>query len=339
MKKHIFLPSISILFIALNSPSWADAPAVPADVSGVVDARKSMPSPRVGGRYNNRDKFKIFDVNADKKLSFEEFYQGKEKMELNRSQKELDEMMQQCDKNNDGVILKSELPDEEALIKAMEGRGYDENPKLKYCMFPKDAHEFMDDNGDGSVTKEEISSTILSGRRPSKKTQKKHVKRRFKAEAKRRTKEFSSCDANGDQLLTLRESFSMKCSLSLFTEQFDAYDINLDSYLTIEEISAEVEPIRYRPEPSDEQIAARAKMPPLVRLETSMFECDTNEDGLLGKNETITKNCEQDLAFFDRVDDNLDGYISHDELERMRMKKDFDRKDKNNNGFLDVKEL
>ena len=76
-----------------------------------------------------------------------------------------------------------------------------------------------------------------------------------------------------------------------------------------------------------------------MRLETAMYECDTDEDGRLGKHETIEANCKQDMLFFDQVDHNQDGYVSDKELQRQRMKKQFDRMDKNKDGVLDRSEF
>ncbi len=289
---------------------------------------------------------KVMDKDGDSKISFDEFYDFQEQQKKQRAEKEVKRMMSQCDKNKDGSISKDELASEDEVEKYLDPIAYDDfdeservNALNKRCMFPLEAMEFLDIDGNGSVSREEMLQANSQGRRPSKKMERKLEKRMQKREAKRKRKEFSSCDTNGDQLLSLREIVSMKCTIHMFTEQFDAYDKNKDQLLTIDEITANIKPVEFRPPGMPSEAERRKKMPPLMRLETSMYECDKDEDGRLGKNETIEAQCEQDMLYFDTVDHNQDGYVSQDELQRMRMKKRFDRLDKNKNGFLEKAEF
>jgi Ca2+-binding EF-hand superfamily protein len=301
---------------------------------------KSMLAPTLN------DSFKKMDKNGDSKVSFDEYYDFDELQKKQRAKKEIKRMMSQCDKNGDGSISKDELTSEGDMEKYLDPVAYDdfdESERLKQlnqrCMFPQEAMDFLDMDGNGSVSREEMAQMIMQDRRPSKKMERKLEKRMQKREAKRKRKEFSSCDKNADQLLSLREVVSMKCSLHLFTEQFDAYDKNKDQLLTVEELTTEIKPVEFRPPGMPSEAELRKKMSPLMRLESAMYECDKDEDGRLGKNETIDARCEQDMVYFDTVDHDQDGYISQNEIQRMRMKKRFTRMDKNKNGFLDAGEM
>jgi len=303
-----------------------------------VESKTSMMRPNV------KNNFKTIDANSDNKISLDELFKYQEKQKNDRAEKEISKMLSQCDKNKDGMISKNELTKEKDMAMMMDQVDiYDEDAMEKrmkqQCMFPEEAMDFLDENGDGSVTREEMLLTMHSGRRPSKKVEKKREQKMQKREAKRKGKQFIVCDTNTDSVLSLREVVSMKCGMHMFTEEFDKRDIDKSDYLSLEELTAYMKPMRYRApgEPSDAE--RRKKMPPLMRLETALYECDADEDGRLGKHETIDANCEQDMPFFDSVDHNQDGYISADELQRQRMKKQFDRMDKNKDGELDRSEF
>lgn len=364
MNKHVFtsknhLLRISLLALAISSTALADQPAgadkntsqnkkatkVDAVIAMPVDAIPvgGVPAPvTLGGVYD--DSFKSTDLNHDGKISFEELEEFKQLKSQARAKKEANRLLKGCDKNKDGMISLSELPSEEEMTLGMDEIAFLDNAKSMEnimslrCMFPKEILEIMDFNEDGVITMEEMMQGVSSDRPPNKKVEKKMQKKMQSREAKRRKKEFAKCDANADEILTLREAFSMKCSLHLYTEQFDAYDINSDSVLTIDELAKEIKPLRFEAPVDPEFLKRRKKMPPLSRLQTAMYECDKDEDGRLSKSETVGARCEQDLAYFDRVDHNLDGYVTNKEIDRMRSKQSFDRMDKNKNGFLEPKE-
>jgi len=288
--------------------------------------------------------FKQVDANSDNKISFDELFQFQEKQKNDRAEKEMNKILTQCDKNKDGMISKNELTKDKDMETMMNQVDiYDEEAMEKrmnqQCMFPEEAMDFIDENGDGSVTREEMMQTMHSGRRQNKKSERKMEQKMQKREAKRKEKQFTVCDTNVDSVLSLREVVSMKCGMHMFTEEFDKRDVDKNNHLSIEELTALIKPIKYRAPGEPSEAERRKKMPPLVRLETSMYECDADEDGRLGKNETIEANCEQDMPFFDSVDHNQDGYVSTDEIQRQRMKKHFDRMDKNKDGELDRSEF
>lgn len=336
--------SIAVLSITFGVNSYAEnkkdvevALAKAEQSAPAVDAKTSMMRPSAKNNFNK------VDTNSDNKISLDELFQYQEKQKNERAEKEISKMLSQCDKNKDGMISKNELTKEKDMEMMNQVDIYDEEAMEKrmnqQCMFPEEAMDFLDENGDGSVTREEMLLTMHSGRRPSKKVEQKREQKMQKREAKRKGKQFIVCDANTDSVLSLREVVSMKCGMHMFTEEFDKRDIDKSNYLSLEELTAYMKPMRYRGpgEPSDAE--RRKRMPPLVRLESAMYECDADEDGRLGKNETIEANCEQDMPFFDRVDHNQDSYISADELQRHRIKKQFDRMDKNKDGELDRSEF
>lgn len=346
MKKISLLGLISLLapFTLNTTISYADGPNTITAINApepppIAIQAKTMPAPTAKGVFKNRDK------NGNGKISFEEFYQFDKLQNKQRAEKEIKRMMSQCDKNNDGIISKDELTSEDDMEKYLDPIAYDDfdeserfNKLNKRCMFPQEAMDFLDVDGNGSVSREEMMLSV-SNKRPSKKMERKLENRMQAREAKRKKKEFTTCDSNADQLLSLREIVSMKCSIHLFTEQFDAHDTNKDDYLSVEELTAKIKEIKFKRPGLPSEAERRKKMPPLMRLESSLYECDKDEDGRLSKNETIEAQCEQDMVYFDTVDHNQDGYVSQEELQRMRLKERFDRMDKNNNGFLEKAEF
>ncbi len=340
----LVLMGLLLPFILSTTISYADEPNATAtkvpEPPSIATQAKTIPGVIA------TDPFKEMDKNGDAKISFEEFFQFEQLQKKQRAEKEIKRIMSQCDKNKDGSISKEELASEDEMEKYLDPVAYDDfeeserfNVLNKRCMFPREAMDFLDIDGNGSVSHEEMLQANSQDRRPSKKMEQKLEKRMQKREAKRKRKEFSTCDTNGDQLLSLREIVSMKCTIHMFTEQFDAYDKNKDQLLTLDEITADLKPLEFRPPGMPSKAELRKKMSPLMRLESSMYDCDKDGDGRLGKNETIEAECEQDMVFFDSVDYDQDGYISQEELQRVRMKKDFDRLDKNKNGFLEKEEF
>jgi len=339
-KIGMFISVVPLVTLVLNTTVTYAEKTVAQNIS------ENAPPAATHIAHPSNDRLKKMDKNGDAKISFDEFYQFEELQKKQRAEEEIKRMMSQCDKNNDGSISKNELTSEEDMEKYLDPVGYDDFEESerfkalnKRCMFPQEAMDFLDIDGNGSVSREEMMQSISNERPPSKKMERKLEKRMQKREAKRKRKEFSSCDTNADQLLSLREIVSMKCSIHLYTEQFDAHDTNKDDYLSVEELTAQIKPVKFKPPGMPSEAERRKKMPPLMRLESSMYDCDKDEDGRLGKNETIEAQCEQDMVFFDSVDHNQDGYVSQDEIQRMRMKKRFDRMDKNKNGFLEKAEL
>jgi len=351
MNKHIFTlrhyPFAVVLLSSLlmSSSVFSDQNEKASNVNAAIATQvEHIPPPipvMLGKMYD--DSFKSVDLNKDGKISFDENLEFKKQKKQARDKKEIDRLMKGCDKNQDGMITTNELPSEDQMRVQIDEIDPTEVKDLgtllsSRCMFPKEILEMMDLNEDGVLTREELLQGIASDRAPNKKIEKKMQKKMLSREAKRRKKEFSKCDTNSDEILTLREAFSMRCSLHLYTEQFDAYDTNNDSILTIDELAKVVKPVEFKPVEDPGYLERIKNMPPLSRLQTAMYECDKDEDGRLSKSETVGARCEQDEVYFDKVDHDLDGYISSEEIDRMRRKKEFDRKDKNKDGFLDVKE-
>lgn len=303
-----------------------------------VEVKTSMMRPET------KNSFKLVDTNADNKISFDELFAYQEKQKKERLEKEINRLMSQCDKNKDGIISANELPKEKDMDAMMNNIDiYDEEAMEKQikqrCMFPSEAMEFLDEDGDGEITRAEMMQTMHSQRRPNKKQQHKMEQKMQKQDVKRKEKQFADCDINTDSVLSLREVVSMKCGMHMYTEEFDKRDSDKNEHLSIEELTVYMKPIRFSPPGMPSDAERRKKMPPLMRLETSMFACDEDEDGRLAKNETIKPNCEQDMLFFDKVDYNQDGYVGIEEIQRQRMKKHFDRMDKNKDGALDRSEF
>ena len=279
--------------------------------------------------------FKLFDSNGDNTITFDEYIKGKELKERKRSEKEFTKVFLECDKNKDGMLSLDELPAEDEMFLDVGVEQYEKN----LCKFPKEAMEVVDQNGDKMVSREEVLDTISNSRHPNKKVEDKLEKKALKRAAQGRIKNYTRCDTDSDTLLSMREAFSMKCNLTLFTEQFDAYDSNLDGFLSIEELGAEVKSVPYRTGFDSKMLETRKKMPPLLQLESSMYECDKDSDGRFSKSEAVGVQCEQDMVYFDRVDNNQNGYITQEELDRMRSRKTFDRMDKDKDGVLNLSEF
>lgn len=302
-----------------------------------------LPTPPTPISKQKTDTFKIADNNSDGKISFDEFLKFEAFKNKERDNKQTDQLIKGCDKNKDGMISVNELVAEDDLQKQMETYEFVEPENLEAmlssrCMLPKEMLEMMDDNEDGVITREELMLSSSGNRPSSKKREKKMQKKMLTREANQRKKSFSKCDANSDEILTLREAVSMHCYLGMNTEQFDAYDTDGDSIITIDELAKEIKRVEYRPVDDPKMIERRRKMPPFERMQSAFYECDKDEDGQFSKAEAIGAKCEQDLAYFDTVDHNLDGYISNKEMQRIRLKKSFDRMDKNKDGTLDSKE-
>lgn len=296
------------------------------------DAKLVSQLPISGGNIGNNS-FKMVDVNNNGKITFKEFQDYNELVKQENGKRDADQLIKRCDKDKDGMISLSELPTEETMNDRVK------NSDLSFhCMLPKEILELMDLNEDGLLTLEEAKKGLSSNHQPNKKVKKKLQKKMLSKEATRRKKEFSHCDTNFDEILTLREAMSKNCSLHLYTEQFDAYDTNSDLILTLEEIAKEAHQVKATQSENSKLIERRKNMPPLERLQSAFFDCDADEDDRLNKAETIEARCEQDLAYFDTVDYDLDGYITHNELQRMKSKEQFDNMDKNKNGHLEEKE-
>ena len=114
MKKHTFNLSLIILFFTLNVASYAETkPIIVAD--DINEAVELKPMPPVltylapPSKKSSQDIFKLFDTDADNKITFDEYIQGQILQRKQRAEEEVTQMMLQCDKNKDGAISLDEL--------------------------------------------------------------------------------------------------------------------------------------------------------------------------------------------------------------------------------------
>ena len=286
--------------------------------------------------------FKDMDKNNDGKISFEETISYQKSQKEQRKKEEFDRILKSCDKNNDGTISKDEFTPEKNFFDRMggavfvEGKNSPEAPFKNTCMLPPFALDIMDFNEDGILTVDEVKRAVMSDKPPTQKAKEKLEKKMNNVEVKRKSKQFKKCDKNQDEMLSLREAVSSKCSIIMFTEEFDAHDSNGDRYISMEEIGKKIKPAMR--ESDLPPLEALKGMPPLVRLEMIMHECDKNQNEQLETSETLTPRCEVDFSLFESVDHNQNGAIEQNEIQRMHQKENFDRNDKDKDGYIDKAE-
>lgn len=285
--------------------------------------------------------FKKSDSNNDEKISLEEFLASKEQQRQDSIKDEVDGHMKSCDKNKDGRINLNELePEEITEINAPTKSNNTYKPNSR-CIYSAEQLEAMDINKDLVLTKAEMIKAITEEHSPNKQDETRLGNSMLAMEVEHRKQDFLKCDVNSDEILTFREAFSTHCNLRtlrLDTETFDAHDADNDGILTIDELGKKVNTVDHEQAKDLESIARRKAMPNLYRLEMALEECDRNKDGRLGKEETIDDECEQDLTYFDTVDNDQNGYITGEEMQEMREVERFKGLDENNNGMLDIME-
>ena len=321
MTKHAF--STLIIMLGISSISYADSSPYTPENSDIEKAISNT-------------LFTQMDSNKDKKVSFDEVFAYRTKEEKRRYESRANRMIKECDKDKDGrVSLKNEI----FKLSFDDIPSFDTPPKkISECHVPKEIIEIFDLNSDGYITKDEfLNSMIQEQGRPPKRIRKKQKERLEKRMIKQQEKQFKRCDKDNNQYLTLREAASMRCNI--FTEMFDARDKDGDALISLQEMTAKIDPLQFDKLYNEKPPTKQHKMPPLISLEIKISECDKNENGKLELSETTTTNCEVDLSFFNTIDRNNDRAVDRQEMKQARMKKGFDRLDKNKDGFLDKKEF
>lgn len=343
---------VSSLF--LSSTLYAENKSIIKEqtTSPVLTAPTSLPSPPLpsetshwewGNPESIKKSFNNMDKNYDGKISVNETIDYQKIQKEQRKKEEFDQILKNCDKNNDGTISKDEFSPEKNFFDVMggatpvEGTNSPEELFKNSCMLPPFAMDIMDFNEDGILTTDEVKRAVMSDKPPTKKAKEKLEKKMNSVEVNRKSKQFKKCDKNQDEILSLREAVSSKCSIIMFTEEFDAHDSNGDRYLSTEEIGKKIKPVMR--ESDLPPLEALNGMPPLVRLEMVMHECDKDQNEQLERSETITARCEVDPSLFEKIDHNQNGSIEQDEMQRMHQKENFDRNDKNKDGFIDKAEF
>ncbi len=280
--------------------------------------------------------FTQMDSNKDKKISFDEVFAYRIKEEKKQYESRANRMLKKCDKNKDGRIS---LKDEIFKLSFDDIPSFDTPPtEISECHVPEEVIEIFDSNNDGYISKDEfINSMVQEQGRPPKRIRKKQKERQEKRMIKQQTKQFKRCDKDNNQYLTLREAASMRCNI--FTEMFDARDKDGDALISLQEMTATIDPLKFDRIYNEEPPTKQHKMPPLISLDIKISECDKNENGKLELSETTATNCEVDLNFFNTIDRNNDRAVDRQEIKQAQMKKGFDRLDKNKDGFLDKKEF
>ncbi len=287
----------------------------------------------MGSAKSLQSAFKKMDKNNDDRISFDEQISYQQAQKEKRKLKEFKRIIKDCDKDNNGVISDKEFSAEKALFGMMPTEPHLQTNK---CMLPPFARDIMDFNEDGILTIEEVKRAVMSDKPPTPQAKQKVEDKLQQMEVKHKTKQFEKCDVNKDQLLSLREAFSVNCRITNSTEDYDSHDTNLDNYLSVEEISKKVKPITPKNDLPPEVLKG---MSPLDRLEMRFFQCDKNSDERLDKDETRSSACHVEEELFSKADRNQDNAIEQSEMRRLRMQQSFDRNDKNHDGFLDKTEF
>ncbi len=273
------------------------------------------------------------DKNNDERISFDEQISYQQAQKEKRKLEEFKRIIKECDKDNNGVISDKEFSAEQALFGMMPSEPTTQHNK---CMLPPFARDIMDFDEDGILTIAEVKRAIMSDKPPTPKAKRKIENKLQQMEVKQKTKQFEKCDINKDQMLSLREAFAVNCQITNSTEDYDAYDTNLDNYLSVEEMGKKVKSII--PE-NDLPPEVLKSMSPLDRLEMRFFQCDINSDERLDKDETRSTACHVEAELFSKADRNQDNAIEQSEMRRLRMQQSFEKNDKNHDGFLDKTEF
>ena len=321
MTRHTF--STFIIMLGISSTSYAySSPYSPAN----DDIEKAI----------SNTLFTQMDNNKDKKISFDEVFAYRAKEEKKQYESRANRMLEKCDKNKDGRIS---LKDEIFKLSFDDIPSFDTPPtEISECHVPEEVIETLDLNNDNYITKDEFLNSMAQEQgRPPKRIRKKQKERQEKRMAKQQAKQFKLCDKDNNQYLTLREAASMRCNI--FTEMFDARDKDGDALISLQEMTATINPLKFDRIYNEKLPTKQHKIPPLISLDIKISECDKNENGKLELSETTATNCEVDLNFFNTIDRNNDRAVDRQEIKQARMKKGFDRLDKNKDGFLDKKEF
>ncbi|HIO91426.1 MAG TPA: hypothetical protein EYG68_01095 [Leucothrix mucor] len=279
------------------------------------------------------------DANNDKKISFDELLAYKTKKTQQRLTNSINALFNRCDKNKDDKIDKTEVVKVNVYSSRTYYGSYNTYSAPQRCAFNIDRLNAYDTNEDGVLDRSEAEGAVSY--RPNKKLRKKQQSQEKKRQNRQAKESFKRCDKDSDQQLSLREAASMDCNM--VTEQFDAHDKNKDGYLSLKERLLNIKYSDYaKPKKPKNQYASNYKpytLTPLDILQSSFYSCDKNTDGRLAKAETASKECVQELWFFNQTDRDDDGFISNKELQTAILKQSFDAMDNDKNGLLEGKEF
>ncbi len=285
--------------------------------------------------------FNHVDSDRSTKISEEEFvaYQ-KEKSEL-QERRQIERMIESCDKNGDKQISLDEIPQKDPTrpipIDVMAYESYKEA-----CYMNRDGFTHFDTNHDNIITFDEMATkkdvpmmpypTVTPVPIPVPEDRIKEMERYI-------TEKYSRCDKNSDGKLTLMEATSKICRIP--SDEFLEADSNNNNFLTLQEV-LDIAKKRV----SEEQIIHHVppiKIPPSapkeVQLMMSMYKCDTNKDGKLSEAEITTESCGFSKEDLIANDHNKDGYFSQKDMAIVSMLRQFKRMDRNKDKVLDFSEF
>ena len=276
--------------------------------------------------------FNFIDKNRDKKISKDEYviYMEilKEKVRKERSA----EIIHDCDKNRDKKISFDEVRERGESLYTGDDR----------CFVFQDSFYNFDKNSDKIITEEELNiQSEPRGYQPSSE-ERKRVERYRVNGAKERVKQ---CDKDGDNGLSKIEATSKECQITL--EVFRLMDSDKNGILNLDEVTAIPskyaryrEPIYYIPNIDNETFTPiPVPLKKILEIDRQvLFECDTNHDNQLTKDEVTIKSCGFTSKEFNASDLNQDGVYSHkDEIYTQNMR-EFNSLDSNKDGVLDFDE-
>jgi len=328
--------------------------------------------------------FKNYDINHDKRLSFQEFKQFSKEMKEKEQLKRAENLIKKCDKDGNGIIeltettiekdfrnfsrknLKKDCPLPQMFIKRMD-RDKDEKITRKEILasmsqpigmmqppFPRDrvkkptdrVKEFKkriqecDKNKDKEISLVELTSAGCFMTSDTFLEYSSDPKKSFKiADIKKAPKEDSFnevdqminiCDKDKNKKITLVEFTSNKCRMS--SDEFLKSDKNRDESLSIEEFKALINPPR-----EQQKFTIEKNMPEEVQINIAYGMCDSNRDHVLTKEEA--KTCQLSLNIFNKFDSDKSGTIEQNDLENMRLLREFELVDNNENKELDIEEF
>ncbi len=279
---------------------------------------------------NENSLFLQFDINKNDRISFKEIHDYKVESDTKRLKIEIRKIFKRCDQNKDGKISK-----EEAAFEI----GKNEKQIDKECRLPAIVLDTMDLNQDGFLDKNEalenIRLSISQRSKITKQMRQKLKEREEKIRAKYIVKRFEICDKDKDEQLTLREATSRICGYD--SDSFDELDKDHDELLSFDEMSVKRDPQKILQKKLKSKKFQQAS--PEKKLPMAMYLCDSDNDGILSKNEAFYADCNIKSSVFKKYDFNKDGFIDRDESGMVYEFESFQKYDKNKDGFLDKKEF
>ena len=153
--------------------------------------------------------FSEVDNNRNGKISLNEFINYVDKREKEYSDKSLASNLKVCDKNLDGMITLDEIKYSNKNVPPIYGEVDTKNKKY-VCFINKKQFSLFDKNGDNVITKDELSSNMVS------------------------SSIGTICDLNNDGKIDKKEASSKSCGYP--NDEFIKKDLNQDGFLTLKEL-------------------------------------------------------------------------------------------------------